>query len=173
MSSKRSSQTKRRLADSGYTRQLPGGQYPIWKGRHGSPRAIPSDLWDSFCSLKIHLLQVRNWHIISSSHPQSSNSYWCYLESHASMPINNLQERTPRKCQEKNRSGWWKPKTQSELQLAINIFEQKESCNIFWIICYLSRRLKTKHFASEFEICLIKNTGPYREENFWKTPLST
>lgn len=98
--------------------------------------------------------------------PPSSNSYWHYLESHASMPINNLQKEPLGSVKRKIDLADGSQRLNQRLQLAINTFKEKESCNIFCIICYLFRRLETKYWANEFNKCWVKNTSLYRKKLF-------
>lgn len=57
---------------------------------------------------------------------QSSNSYWRYLESHASMPINNIQKEPWGSVKRKIDLADESQRHNQRLQLAINTFEEKE-----------------------------------------------
>lgn len=61
------------------------------------------------------------------------------------MPINNLQKEPLGSVKRKIDLADGSQRLNQRLQLAINTFKEKESCNIFCIICYLFRRLETKY----------------------------
>lgn len=133
------------------------------------PRAIPSDLWD------------RAWKYISYkskidilSPPKASNSYWRYLESYASMPINNLQKEPRGSVKRKKDVAEGSQRLNQRLQLAISISEEKqnESCNIFCTRFYLVRWLKTKYLVNESKDFKSRTLVFMEKRYFWKILLS-
>lgn len=128
---------------------------PAWisRCRHQliCPRAIPSDSRTTLVACKHSSYKSE---IDLSSPPTPSLLTVIDTIQKATLPCLLItSERTEGRCQDENGSGSWKPKTRLEVTVAISLLEKREKKRhgLVCTQCNLFRKLKTKHWANEFE----------------------